>query len=281
MGPQVRVARLITGSVLVHAPHRDCPRNGLFPEGPLGQARPAPLTAARSLLAAKDTLVASPRRNSPRKGPSVVRRPADAPRGLRHLPPEVEDLAAGRSEYLKRQRRPDGRISDARVAGLIPGVPNHEARRVFDARVDRLRAAVAAQDEPALERLLHELSVLGLWRARNVQGLDALCEGVIGLPTARGEELLKRAEQTRGPADRLPESAVALWVRSEAALLNTCDHARIEVQLDGDALKLQLSVPLATPELAADALMAIGHNARGLGQAFVPERRTPKGPRER
>jgi hypothetical protein len=227
--------------------------------------------------------LAPPRRNSPRKTPSVVRRPADAPKGLRQLPKEVEDLAAGRSEYLRsRQRRPDGRIEDPRIGGMIPGVPNHEARRVFDGRVDRLRAAVAAQDEGLLERLLHEAALLGLWRARNVQGLDALCEGVIGLPSARGEELLKRAEEARGEATRLPESAVALWMRSEAALLNTCEEAWIEVRLDGESLKIQLAVPLRTPEQAADALMAIGLNARGLGQAFVPERRIkPTGPRER
>ena len=226
--------------------------------------------------------MAPPRRNSPRKTPSVVRRPADAPKGLRQLPPEVEDLAAGRSEYLRRQqRRPDGRIADPRIGGMIPGVPNHEARRVFDARVDRLRAAVKAEDEAGLERLLYEASLLGLWRARNVQGLDALCEGVIGLPSARGEALLKQAEAMRGEAAQLPEAAIALWMRSEAALLNTCNEAHIEVRLEGDELKLQLAVPLRTPELAADALMAIGHNARGLGQAFVPDRKPPRGPRER
>jgi hypothetical protein len=194
----------------------------------------------------------------------------------------VEDLAAGRSEYIKRGRRPpDGRIVDPRIGGMIPGVPNHEARRVFDARVERLRAAVTAEEDSIVERLLYEASLLGLWRARNVQGLDALCEGVIGLPSARGEALLKSAEAIRGEAARLPESAVALWMRSEAALLNVCDEACIEVAVEGDALKLQLSVPLGAPEQAADALMAVGLNARGLGQAFVPERKMQRGPRER
>jgi len=229
--------------------------------------------------------LAPPRRNSPRKSPSVVKRTADAPRGLRHLPPEVEDLAAGRSEYLRRQRRPhDGRMEDPRIAGLIPGVPNHEARRVFDRRIERLRSAIARNDEAVLERLLLEAVLLGLWRARNVQGLDALCEGVIGLPTARGEALVKHAEETIGrSATRLPDAAVALWMRGEAALLNVCDQAKIEVAVDGNTLKIQLAVPLESPEQAADALMALGHNARGLGQAFVPGREPagPTGPRKR
>lgn len=226
--------------------------------------------------------MAAPRRNSSRKSPSVVRRAADAPRGMRQLPPDVEDLAAGRSEYLRRQRRPTGRIEDPRIAGLIPGVPNHEARQVFDARVARLRAAVAAEDEAALERLLYEAVLLGLWRARNVQGLDALCEGVVGMRGPRAEELIKRAAEARGrSAAQLAESAVALWLRGEAALLNTCDAASIEVRSDGETLQIQLTVPLESPEQAADALAAIGHNARGLGKALIPERRKPAAPRER
>lgn len=219
--------------------------------------------------------MAGPRRNSSRKSPSVVRRPADGPKGLRRLPPEVEDLAAGRSEYLRRRRAPDdGRLADTRVAGLIPGVPNHEARRVFDARVERLRRAVAAGDEARLAQLLLEAALLGLWRARNVQGLEALCDGVIGLPSARGEELLQRAEEASGrSAARLPDAAVALWLRSEAALLGVCDEARIAVGVEGDALQLQLAVPLHAPDAAAHALIALGHNARSLGQALIPERR--------
>jgi hypothetical protein len=197
---------------------------------------------------------------------------------MRRLPPEVEDLASGRSEFLKRRRPPpDGRMADERIAGLIPGVPNHEARRVFDARVDRLRRAVKTQDEAALGRLLLEATLLGLWRARNVQGLDALCEGVIGLPTARGEALLKQAAEAIGrAAERLPDAAVALWMRSEVALLNVCDEASIVVSVEGNALRLQLAVPLDAPDVAANALMAIGHNARGLGQAFIPERERPR-----
>jgi hypothetical protein len=227
--------------------------------------------------------LAPPRRNSSQKVPTVVRRTADAPRGMSKLPPDVEDLAAGRSEYLRRERRPNGRIEDPRIAGLIPGVPNHEARQVFDARVARLRAAVAAEDEAALEQNLYEAVLLGLWRARNVQGLDALCEGVVGMRGARAEELIKRAAETRGrSATQLPESAIALWMRGESALLNTCGAASIEVHCDGESLQIQLSVPLKSPEQAADALMAVGHNARGLGQALVPERRTkPISPRDR
>jgi hypothetical protein len=70
-------------------------------------------------------------------------------------------------------------------------------------------------------------------------------------------------------------------MRGEAALLNVCDQAKIEVAVDGNMLKIQLAVPLEAPEQAADALMALGHNARGLGQAFDPDRREPTGPRKR
>jgi len=193
---------------------------------------------------------------------------------MRQLPPEVEDLAAGRSEYLRRRRRPDGRMADERVAGLIPGVPNHEARRVFDARVDRLRAAVKADDDAALGRLLLEATLLGLWRARNVQGLDALCEGVIGLAAARGEALLKQAAEANGrELERLPDSAVALWMRSEVALIDAGADAHVVVGVEGDTLRLQLDVPLASPDVATSALIALGHNARGLNQAFIPERK--------
>lgn len=226
-------------------------------------------------------MAAPPRRNASRartQGPSVVRRGPDAPKGLRDLPPEVEDLASGRSEYLRRPRRPQGRIEDPRVAGLIPGVPNHEARRVFDARVERLRTAMAANDDSALEQLLYEASRLGVWRARNVTGLDALCEGVLGLPIARGEALVAQAAETYGDgAARLPEAAIALWMRSEAALLDHCDEAAVHVRVEEGQLLVMLSVPLSAPERAADALAAVGHKARSLGEALAPDRRTERG----
>jgi hypothetical protein len=199
---------------------------------------------------------------------------------MRNLPPEVEDLASGRSEYLRTRRTPQGRIEDPRVAGLIPGVPNHEARQVFDARVERLRSAMAQDDEAALERLLYEASRLGLWRARNVTGLDALCEGVLGLPIARGEALVQRAGESHADsAARLPDAAIALWMRSEAALLEQCPAAAIEASVDDGQLRLVLSVPLSAPERAADALAAVGHKARGLGDALAPQRRAERAER--
>jgi hypothetical protein len=198
---------------------------------------------------------------------------------MRQLPPEVEDLASGRSEYLRQRRRPDGRMQDPRIGGLIPGVPNHEARRVFDVRVERLRRAVQASDEAALEQQLFEAVQLGLWRARNVTGLDALCEGVIGLPIARGEALVEQAVQARGASrDRLPDSAIALWMRSEAGLLEHCEEGAVEVRVEDEQLRIALALPLGTPERAADALMALGQNARQLGTTFVPERRAPRRP---
>jgi hypothetical protein len=212
-----------------------------------------------------------------------VRRSADAPKGLRRLPPEVEDLASGRSDYLRQRRRPDaGRMQDARIGGLIPGVPNHEARRVFDARVERLRSAVKANDEGALEQLLFEATQLGLWRARNVTGLDALCEGVIGLPIARGEALVEQAVLARGASrERMPDAAIALWMRCEAGLLEHCEGAAVDVRVEDEQLCIALKLPLASPERAADALAALGQNARQLGTTLVPERRSPRRPQER
>jgi hypothetical protein len=211
-----------------------------------------------------------------------VRRAPDAPKGMRQLPPDVEDLASGRSDYLRQRRRPDGRMQDPRIGGLVPGVPNHEARRVFDARVERLRRAVQASDESALEQQLFEAVQLGLWRARNVTGLDALCEGVIGLPIARGEALVDKAVAARNASrERLPDAAIALWMRSEAGLLEHCDTGEVDVRVENEQLLIALRLPLAVPERAADALNALGQNARQLGTTFVPERRAPRRPPQR
>lgn len=221
--------------------------------------------------------MAAPRRKPSRPHPSVVRRSPGEAGGMRQLPPNIEDLAAGRSEYLRTERKPQGRIHDDRIGGLVPGVPNFEARQVLDARVEQLREAVKLGDDDHLARLLHEATLLRLWRARNVQGLEALCEGVLGLNAERGRELAAQGLQARGgEMDRLPDVAVALWVRSEAALLEHGPGATVEVWIEGDALKLTLGVPLAKPERAADALNAIGRKAKGLGEVLVPGRKPPQ-----
>jgi hypothetical protein len=192
---------------------------------------------------------------------------------MRKLPPELEDLAAGRRDTAWRpRRRPRGRIADSRVAGLIAGVANHEARRVFDARVERLRRAVQANDEPLLERDLCAARLLGLWRARNITAFEAFAQDVIGIDPARGAELAERGATARGlPLERLPDVAVALWLRSEAALLERAPEAEVEVLVTGEQLRLALVLPLAPTPRLADALGALSRAMGGLARVLIGE----------
>jgi hypothetical protein len=201
--------------------------------------------------------------------PSVLRRRAADPRGMRKLPPDLEDLAAGRRDVLRPRRKPRGRIGDSRIAGLIPGVANHEARRVYDARLEQATAAVAGGDESALAGLLCDAVLLGLWRARAVTGFDALAQDVIGIDAGRAQELAVAAAAQRGLAlERLPDIAVALWMRSEAALLDRCPEASVRVNVSSERLALHLDVPLAPVERATEAVSAVGRAAGGLGRVL-------------
>ena len=201
-----------------------------------------------------------------------VRRRSDGPKGLRKLPPDLEELAAGRRDSLRPRRRPRGRISDTRVAGLIPGVANHEARRVYDARLERLRAAVAQDDEPALQRQLSVAVLLGLWRARSITGFDGFAQDVVGIEAARARALAEQGAVERGVAlDRLPDVAVALWMRSEAALLERSPDAAVEVRVEGERLRLSIELPLAPPWRTAEAVAAVGRAAGGLARVLTGE----------
>jgi hypothetical protein len=226
--------------------------------------------------------VAVHRRRSLRRPAPVVRQRGEAPRGTRKLPADLEDLASGRREALKPRRRPEGRVHDGRVAGLLPGVPNHEARRVFDARLARLQQALEAEDVSALAAGLYDAEQLGLWRARNVTGFEALCENVLGLPKERGaalvaEEAAKRDEPM--PVARLTDAAIALWMRCEAALLEGCPEVGVELASEAGRVVLRLDAPNERPELVAEALGALGRKARGLWDALTAER--PRPPRDR
>lgn len=223
--------------------------------------------------------VAVHRRRPVRRPAQVVRARVDAPRGTRKLPADLEDLASGRREVLKPRRRPEGRIVDSRIAGLLPGVPNHEARRVFDARLLRLRETLEAGDELALARGLYQAVCLGLWRARNMTAFDALCEHVLGLSPERGAQLVDEEAERRTPgkrAERLADAAIALWLRSEAALLESCPEVSVEVVLHEGRWLLSLSAPLERPELAAEALGALGRKARGMWDALSPGAKRPR-----
>lgn len=205
--------------------------------------------------------------------PIEVRRRAggEAASGLRKLPPDLEDLAAGRRDTPWRQRRtPRGRIADQRVAGLIPGVANHEARRVYDAHVERLRRAVADGAEAQLERGLSAVWLLALWRARNVTGFEAFAQDVVGLDHVRATALAERGARARSAAlEPLPDLAAALWLRCEAALLDRCPEAHLEVQVTGEQLSLAVSLPLAPKMRAADALSALSRATGGLARILI------------
>jgi hypothetical protein len=191
---------------------------------------------------------------------------------MRKLPADLEDLASGRRDVLQPRRKPRGRIGDSRVAGLIPGVANHEARRVFDARVERATAAHAAGDESGLAQQLCEAVLLGLWRARSVTGFDALAHDVMGIEPARAERLAQQSAAARGlTLERMPDIAVALWMRSEAALLERVPEAVVRVDSTAERLVLRLDLPLAPAERITEAVSAIGRAASGLARVLEAE----------
>ncbi|MFI5306678.1 MAG: hypothetical protein ACHQ53_04950 [Polyangiales bacterium] len=161
------------------------------------------------------------------------------------------------------------------MAGLIAGVANHEARRVFDARVERLRRPGVS--EPELERGLCEAVLVGLWRGRNVMGFDALAQDVLGIPIERARALAMRGAAQRGVAlSQLPDIAVALWLRSEAALLDRHPNASIEARVKDERIELVISLPLAPPLAAAEAVASVGRSAVGLARVLAGE--PPLGP---
>jgi hypothetical protein len=200
------------------------------------------------------------------------------------LPPDFEDLAAGRRDVLRPRRRPRGRIGDTRIAGLIAGVANHEARQVYDARVERARRLLDGGDEAVLAQQLCEAVQLGLWRARSVTGFDAFAQDVIGVPAERANELAHgHAARSNVALEQLPDVAVALWLRSEAALLERCPDGAVEVRIDEGRLSLSLGLPLAPPLGVAEAVAAIGRSAAGLVRVLESETRPrdPDRPRDR
>jgi len=214
------------------------------------------------------------RGSGPSEGPAgVLRRRPDGRPGLRKLPPDLEDLASGRRDELRPRRRPKGRLSDTRVRGLVPGVANHEARRVYDERLRLMGEALAAGDDERLGQGLLEARLLGLWRARSVMGFDALAQGVLGVDPTRARELSAAAAERLGVAaqEQLPDIAVALWLRSEAALLDHGQASAVTVRVREGKVELSLVAPLAPVAAIAEAVAAIGRSAAGLTRAIEAE----------
>ncbi|MCB9619973.1 MAG: hypothetical protein H6721_29665 [Sandaracinus sp.] len=205
------------------------------------------------------------RRKKERDEVPVVRR-GDAPR--RRLAPDLEEIARGDADFV-RSRPPRPRLNDPRPVALVAGVANRDARLVFEARVEAMQAL--REDEAALGPLLAEALWLGLWRCRSVTSFDALVEEMLELPADQARGLAEVACHAAGlPAEPLSEELVAVWLRSEAALLELGEGRVFVRPADADTLTLRLSV-----SAASTALEAIGRRMAPLAS----DRRGPSGPR--
>jgi hypothetical protein len=201
-----------------------------------------------------------------------VRRREGTATGLRKLPPDYEDLAAGRRDTLRPRRRTRGRIGDTRIAGLIAGVANHEARRVYDARVERARQTLESGSEADLGQQIFDAVRLGIWRARNVVDFEAFATHVLGIETGRASRLAANSAAQHGLAlERLPDLAVAVWVRSEAALLERCPLGTIDVRVADEKVLISLALPISPALRVAESIAAIGRSATGLARVLVEE----------
>ena len=182
-------------------------------------------------------------------------------RGIRKLPSQFESLAAGEKPYRRPATR---RPVDPRPHGLVPGVSNRDARLAYDARVRALLATVGegASAERALGVGLCEAIWLGLWRCRQLTGFEAFAEDVVGIGLARALALAETHAAAVGVGlAKLPEKAVAMWLRAEAALLENNCTGGVALHLGDDGPLLSLQVPLAH---APEALAAIGERATAL-----------------
>jgi hypothetical protein len=234
----------------------------------------------------------NPFRRGPRSGSTPERdkrgrgKPEPAARekrpGLRQLPADLHDLAEGRVDRLKRPRKsPEALVEPEGSTHVIPGVRNSEARVVYDARVARLRSAAGREDASVLAQGLYEVQRLALWRARNVTDFDAFAEHVIGLGVDRARELAAQAAEAQGETaaggevNPLSREFVALWVRSEAALIQICPTASVRITTRDAKRELQLQVPAEPVPATVEALKSLGPALAGLAKltaAEVPER---------
>jgi hypothetical protein len=188
------------------------------------------------------------------KRPPVVVRPSRSEH--RELP---EDLAAiARGDRFVPRRRP--RLRDDRPTRLVPGVKNQDARLVFDTRLATLRATLAAADEPALRRQLAEVVLLAAWRGRSITNFDALAEQLLELPAPRARALAIEGCGEMGiAAEPLNDESVAVWMRTEAAMIEGGIAGRVTVVADAEGTRqLRVQVPL-DQALSAFALIARSH----------------------
>lgn len=209
--------------------------------------------------------MASQRKNPDASPSPPVRREAGAPaEGMRDLPSNFQALSQG--EKPPKQRRVNEPIDDPREHGMIPGVTNHDARKLYDARVKALRAGVEQPETLAVS--LAEAVLLRLWRAGHVTSFDTFAQDVIGLDPAQARELAREGGKQLGMEELEPlrERPLALWMRTESALLEVCPAARVAVHQRDSVRELRLVVPLDQPQRALEGLAEVGRLADGLAK---------------
>jgi len=224
----------------------------------------------------------TPERAKPSRGKPEAEQPGKRA-GIRQLPSDLHDLAEGRVDRLRPPRRaPEALVEPEGSNHVVPGVRNTEARAVYDTRVARLRSAVSREDEAALGEGLYEVQRLALWRARNVTDFDAFAEHVVGLGVDRARELAAQGASAAGVSEDgaaevapLSRELVALWLRSEATLLQICPTASVRISTRNGRPDLDVRVPAEPVPTAVEALKSLGPALSGLAKltaAVVPER---------
>jgi hypothetical protein len=141
---------------------------------------------------------------------------------------------------------------------------------VYDRRVLALRRAVERDDLDALATGLYEAQCLGLWRARNITDFEAFAENVAGVQTERARSLVGMAVARSGDSPRpLSKEIVALWVRTEAALVQVAAGAVVHVAIAADGPCLQIHLPAEPPARAVEALRNVAVGIAGLGKLLA------------
>jgi hypothetical protein len=201
-------------------------------------------------------------RKNPYRRPA---KPGEERPGVRQLPKDFDDLATGKTERLPRPRRAPAPLHDEREGAVIPGVRNMEARAVYDARVQAMRALVGeAEREAELHASLEDARRLRLWRARNVTDYRAFMESVVGVAPEAAERLAG-LEPQHAAAGQNQDHVIALALRLEAALLAHARNASVRVA-EAENGELRIGVELSASDLAhaVNALEDAGRSVSGI-----------------
>jgi len=202
----------------------------------------------------------------PKPAPTVTRRAADGTKGKR-LDPELEALARGDDPPRRKRER---RLKDPRAIALVPGVANRDARTVYDAKVEAVRAA-SPEDRPAL---LAEAAWTRWYRGRSITTLEALAEDVLEIPADDAKALAEEGAKAAGlPMDALRDPLVAAWFRAVVALEEEELVAEVRIVAGEKGARLRVEVG---PD-PAQALHSIGRRMTTLVRDHEPrdDRRKP------